>query len=274
ANQNLQKPLVKKENSLGHLINTLEIISQVSRRLSLRATVTRQNIHELKETLLPTVRQYTNRVMLEHLHTFNGRAVMLRDDAPLVEDYVNLIFDLVPLAEAEGIHVKVLPLDHLRAGGPNNKMNFLNILPSGEVVVSNAIIHRSHPDFSTLQIGKVTDGHIIFDQQKNDFLTRRYLHNYQEQCQGCFARTICRGSVQRYLFITHDSLTEWDNLRCQYFMAIIARWMDDLVKNISQAMCAWKVSEGIIQLTPPANKIHYPMFVMNEGLSLSYRPFI
>jgi hypothetical protein len=49
-------------------------------------------------------------------------------------------------------------------------MNFLNILPGGEVVVSNAIIHPSHTDFSDLNIGRIEKGRIIFDQEKNKLL--------------------------------------------------------------------------------------------------------
>jgi sulfatase maturation enzyme AslB (radical SAM superfamily) len=125
-----------------------------------------------------------------------------------------------------------------------------------------------------LHIGKVTDNHIIFDKEKNALLTERYMHNYQTQCQECFARTVCHGSVQRYLFITHDSLTGWDDLRCQYFKSVIARWIDELVKCVSDFMRGLDVTEGIVRLIPPAGKIHYPMFVMKEGLSLSYRPFL
>jgi len=68
-------------------------------------------------------------------------------------------------------------------------------------------------------------------------------------------------------------LTEWDDLRCQYFKAIIARWIDESVINVSRFMKQENVAEGFVCLNAPVGKIHYPMFVMKEGLSLSYRPF-
>ena len=274
VNENRQKPLITKGSSLTGMLSSMDTISQLSRRVSLRATVTRHNVNELKDCLVQTAQKFTNRVMLEHLHTFNGRAVALRHEAPLVEDYTNLIFDIIPSAEEQGVHVKVLPLDHLRAGGPNDKMNFLNILPDGNITVSNAIIHSSHQDFPELRIGELAGDHIVFDRVRNTLLSKRYLDNYKEQCQDCFARTVCRGSVQRYLFITHDSLSEWDDLRCQYFKGVLVRWMDETVNVVSESIKESGVTEGFFQLIPPKDKIHYPMFVMKEGLSLSYRPFI
>ncbi|TLU81754.1 MAG: radical SAM protein [Chlorobium sp.] len=273
-NHNKQKPLLTESNSLSSMLNSMETISLVSRRVALRATVTKNNVHELNTCLLPTVSQYTNRLMLEHLHTFNGRAVSLKDVAPSVEDYVNLVFNLIPIAEAKGIHVKVLPLDHLRAGGPNNKMNFLNILSNGEIVVSNAIIHHLHQDFDNLQIGHLDNDNILFNKNKNELLSKRYLDNYQMQCKDCFARTICRGSVQRYLFISNDALNEWDNLRCQYFMAIIERWIQELTNSIYDTIKFYDNKEGYIQLVAPDGKIHYPMLVMENGLSLSFKQFV
>ena len=270
--EGIQKPLKTKASSLEGVLSSMETISRLSRRVSLRATVSRRNIEELRQCLIPTAMSFTNRVMIEHLHTFNGRAVALRHEAPLVEDYVNLIFDLIPSAEKRGVHVKVLPLDHLRAGGPNDKMNFLNVLSDGSITVSNAIIHSSHQDFADLCIGHLDNDQIVFDHERNDVLTRRYLDNYREQCADCFARTICRGSVQRYLFITHDSLTQWDDLRCQYFKGILERWMRETVTAVAAAMKEWEASEGVVRLIPPKDKIHYPMFVMEEGLSLSYKP--
>jgi len=271
--ENIQKPLITKDDSLISMLNSMETISQISKRVSLRVTVTRRNVEELKNCLLPAARMFTNRIVLEHMHTSSGRAIKLKNEAPSAEDYANLVFDIVPSAEEEGIHIKVLPLDQLREGGPNDKMNFLNILTDGSITVSNAIIHSSHQDFPALHIGNVVDGHIVFDQEKNAVLTKRYLSNYQDQCQDCFARTICRGSVQRYLFILHDSLAEWDDLRCQYYKAVIARWIDTLAKDVSAFMSDLGVTEGFIKLIPPIEKIHYPIFVMKEGLSLSYRSF-
>ena len=272
-NESIQKPLTTKDDSLKGMLSSMETISQISKRVSLRATVTRRNVEELKNCLVPTAQMFTNRIVLEHMHTSSGRAVKLRKEAPSIEDYTNLVFDVVPPAEEEGIHIKVLPLDQLREGGPNDKMNFLNILTDGSITVTNAIIHSSHHDFLTLHIGDVVNSHIIFDQKKNALLAKRYLNNYQDQCRNCFVRTLCRGSVQRYLFITHDSLTEWDDLRCQYYKAVIARWFDTLIINISDFMCDLGVTEGFIKLIPPAEKIHYPMFVIKGGLSMSYRSF-
>ncbi len=274
AGENKQKRLISKGDSLNRMLSSMESISQVSKRVALRATVTRSNIEELASCLVPTAQKFTNRILLEHLHTYNGRAIAMRNEAPDVQDYTNLVFRLIPSAEEQGIHIKVLPLDHLRAGGPNDRMNFLNILPDGQITVTNAIIHSSHADFPALRIGAVNGGHIVFDPEANARLTERYMHNYRQQCQSCFARTICHGSVQRYLFITHDDLTEWDDLRCQYFQAIIARWIDETVISVCRFMEQQNVAEGFVRLNAPAGKIHYPMFVMKEGLSLSYRPFL
>ena len=271
--ENIQKPLITKDDSLKGMLTSMETISQISKRVSLRATVTRRNAAELRNCLVPTARRFTNRIIMEHMHVSSGRAVNLRSEAPSVEDYSALVFDIAPSAEEEGIHVKVLPLDQLREGGPNDKMNFLNILTDGSITVSNAIIHSSHVDFPTLHIGDVADGHIVFDQEKNELLAKRYLKNYQEQCQGCFAWPVCRGSVQRYLFIMHDSLSEWDDLRCQYYKAVISRWIDTLAEYISDSMGDFGATEGFIKLIPPAGKIHYPMFIMEGGLSMSYRSF-
>ncbi|MDR3217096.1 MAG: radical SAM protein [Clostridiaceae bacterium] len=273
-NENHQKPLVSKDDSLAGMLSSMDTISQISKRVSLRATVTRRNVEELKDCLIQTAKKFTNRVLIEHLHTFNGRAIALRHEAPAVDDFVNLIFDIIPSAEKQGVHVKALPLDHLRAGGPNDKMNFFNILTDGKVTVSNAVIHSSHQDFPELHIGNLVDGHIVFDKERNDLLSKRYLDNYKEQCQDCFAKTVCRGSVQRYLFITNDSLFEWDDLRCQYFKGILARWMEETINAVSKFMKESGVNEGFVQLMPPKDKIHYPMFIMKEGLSLSYKPFV
>jgi radical SAM protein with 4Fe4S-binding SPASM domain len=270
-NHDVQKPLLSDSNSLCRMLKSVETISMVSRRLALRATVTRDNVAELNTCLLPTVRQYTNRVMLEHLHTYNGRARSLKENIPSVEDYVNLVFNTVPAAEQEGIHVKVLPLDHLRAGGPNNKMNFLNILPNGEIVVSNAIIHHKHKDFRLLNIGKLVDGKIYYNQEQNDLLVRRYMNNYRAQCKDCAARVVCRGSVQRYLFITNDTLSEWDNMRCKYFIGILERWMDEQIDIIYKTLYFNKIEEYHIQLIAPEGKVHYPMFIMENGLLLLNR---
>ena len=274
ASENRQKHLISQGDSLNRMLNSMESISRVSKRVALRATVTRSNVEELMSCLVPTAQKFTNRIILEHLHTYNGRAIAMRNEAPDVQDYTNLVFNLVPSAEEQGIHIKVLPLDHLRSGGPNDRMNFLNILPDGQITVTNAIIHSSHADFPALRIGVVSDRHIVFDPVANARLTERYLHNFRQQCQLCFARTICHGSVQRYLFITHDDLTEWDDLRCQYFQAIIARWIDKSVISVFQFMEQQNVAEGFVCLNAPVGKIHYPMFVMKEGLSLSYRPFL
>ena len=217
--------------------------------------------------------EITNRVMIEHLHTFNGRAKKLRHEAPRVDDFVNLVFDTIPSAEQDGVHVKVLPLDHLRAGGPNDRMNFLNVLPDGNITVSNAIIHSSHEDFRELCIGRLDGDHIRFDRARNHVLSERYMFNFQEQCQSCCVKSICRGSVQRYLFITHDSLPEWDNLRCQYFRGIISRWFDDITETVITYMSEINESMGFVCLETPKDKIHYPMFVMKGGLSLSFKKF-
>lgn len=273
ASENRQKRLISRGDSLNQMLNSMESISRVSRRVALRATVTRSNVEELRSCLVPTAQKFTNRIILEHLHTFNGRAIALRNEAPDVRDYTNLVFDLIPSAEEQGIHIKVLPLDHLRAGGPNDSMNFMNVLPDNQITVTNAIIHSSHADFPALRIGAVNNRHIVFDSEANARLAGRYLHNFRQQCRQCFARTICHGSVQRYLFITHDDLTEWDDLRCQYFQAIIARWIDESVVSVCRFMEQLHAAEGFVCLNAPAGKIHYPMFVMKEGLSLSYRPF-
>jgi radical SAM protein with 4Fe4S-binding SPASM domain len=272
AAENHQKPLISRDDSLVGMLTSMETISQISKRVSLRATVTRRNVEELLDHLVPTAKKFTNRVVVEHLHTFNGRATALRHEAPSAEDYVRLVFALTPSAEEQGVHVKVLPLDHLRAGGPNDKMTFLNVLTDGNITVSNAIIHSSHEDFSDLHIGKVADGHIVFDEEKNALLTKRYLDNYHAQCHDCFARAICHGSVQRYLFITHDPLREWDDLRCQYFRAIVARWIEEMIPHVAELLRGMDASDGFVQLIQLEGKIHYPMFVMKDGLSLSYRP--
>ncbi|MCE5188522.1 MAG: radical SAM protein [Eubacteriales bacterium] len=271
--QSRQKRLIARDDSLVKMLDSMETISRVSKRVALRATVTRGNVSELKNCLVPTARRFTNRIILEHLHTFNGRAVAMRHEAPDVSDYTNLIFDLVPFAEEQGIHVKALPLDHLRSGGPNDRMNFLNVLPDGQVTVTNAIIHSSHPDFSALRIGAIKSRHLVFDPEANTRLTQRYLYHYRQQCQTCFARTICHGSVQRYLFLANENLTEWDDLRCRYFQAVIARWIDESIAKVCDFLQTLGVTEGFVRLDAPPGKIHYPMFVMKAGLSLSYRPF-
>jgi len=127
--------------------------------------------------------------------------------------------------------------------------------------------------FSKFSIGRISDGRIVYDLEKNILLSSRYLKNYYQQCQDCFARPVCRGSVQRYLFISNDGLDEWDNMRCQYFMAVLERWMEMLVGEIVEYMKKLNALEGTIQLVAPLGKVHYPMFVMKEGLSLSYSPF-
>lgn len=271
-NHDLQKPLQSESDSLHRMLRSMETISMVSRRVALRATVTADNVKELNDCLLPTAGRYTNRVMLEHLHTYNGRALALQDAAPSVEDYVDLVFNIVPAAEEKGIHVKVLPLDHLRDGGPNDKMTFLNVLPNGEIVVSNAIIHHGHEHFNRLHIGKLTNEKISFNSRQNSLLAERYLEHYQTQCQDCFARTVCRGSVQRYLFITSDTLSEWDNRRCKYFMGVLERWMGNITDSICNALDSGEIEEGIVRLVAPEGKIHYPMLVMKNGLSLKNRP--
>jgi radical SAM protein with 4Fe4S-binding SPASM domain len=273
ASENQQKPLRLKGDALTGMLTSLETISQLTKRVSLRATVTQNNVEELRNCLVSTAARFTNRVVLEHMHTYNGRAKALSQHAPSINDYENLVFDLVPLAEAQGVHVKVLPLDHLRAGGPNDKMTFLNILTDGSVVVSNAVIHPSHEDFANLSIGKVVNGHIRFDKDKNALLAKRYMNNYREQCLRCIARPLCHGSVQRYLFITHDTLDEWDDLRCQYLKSIFIRWIEEMIPSIAKALKKSGEAAGFVKLIAPEGKIHYPMFEMDGGLSLSYRSF-
>jgi len=277
SNENRQKPLIAKGDSLGGMLDSMDTISQVSKRVSLRATATRSNIEELRRCLVPTAKKFTNRIILEHMHTSSGRAVNLKHEAPAVEDYANIIFDLVPAAEADGIHIKVLPLDQLREGGPNDTMNFLNILTDGSITVSNAIIHSSHKDFDTLNIGYIENDKIVFNQEKNQLLCQRYTDNYHTECEDCFVQPICRGSVQRYAFITHDPEAspnpQCDELRCQYYKSVIARWIDTLIGDVADFMRELDVDEGIVTLLPPAEKIHYPMFIMKEGLALSHRMF-
>jgi sulfatase maturation enzyme AslB (radical SAM superfamily) len=265
-NQNLQKPLRTKSNSLVRLLDSLETVSLVSKRLALRATVTRDNIEELNDCLLRTVGQYTNRLMIEHLHTYNGRAVKMKNYLPDIEDYVNLVFSIIPKAEENGIHVKILPLDHLRAGGPNDKMNFLNILPDRNIVVSNAVIYSKHHDFNKLNIGKLINRQLVFDELKNKILIDNYLHNHQVQCSDCFANVICHGSVQRYLFITNSDLEKWDDSRCKFFIAVFKRWLEEMYGYIIENVSI--TNDCLIKLIAPEGKIHYPMFVMKNGLTL------
>jgi sulfatase maturation enzyme AslB (radical SAM superfamily) len=273
VSEDSQKLLATNQGSLEHVLRTLDAISRVSKRLSLRATATRANIEELGQTLTGVTRRYTNRLVVEHLHTYNGRALGLADEAPDIDAYVDLVFGLVREAEAQGVHVKALPLDHLRAGGPNDKMNFLNVLPGGQVTVSNAIIYAGHPDFQDLHIGDLVGDHIVFDQETNTVLARRYLDNYAEQCGDCFARSVCRGSVQRYLFITNDALGNWDDRRCRYFRAVIARWLEEMARDISAFLSGRGEAEGLVKLIAPEGKIHYPMLVGPGGLALAHRPF-
>ena len=272
-NQEKQKPLLDQKKSAEKVLRTLEAISQVSRRVAVRATVTRHNVQELKETLVPLARRFTNRIMVEHLHTYNGRARDLKDAIPSVNDYVDLIFSILPSAEVSGGHVKVLPLDHLRSSGPNNKMNFLNILADGNVVVSNAVIHNTHPHFDMLHIGHIADSRLVLDAEKNNVLSKKYMDNFYSQCHSCHVKPICRGSVQRYLFLTNENLGDWDNSRCQFFIAVVDRWLKELFEDIDEHIQKLGKSEGLVKLHPPVNKIHYPMFIMEGGLSLSYEPF-
>lgn len=273
ANENLQKPLKGKEDSLDTVLTSFETICRVSRRVALRSTITSQNAADIRSSLIETAAPHTNRIMIEHIHTSSGRSVHLKHLEPDVQEYVDLVFDLVPKAEETGVHVKVLPLDQIREGGPNDNMTFLNVLTDGSVVVSNAVIHHTHKDFEALKIGRVRDGRILFDRSVNPVLAGRYLKHYHAECAGCDVAPLCRGSVQRYLFITHDQLGEWDDKRCQYYKGVIHRWMDvmyDAVREYLQAECP---ESGYIELIPPEGKKHYPVFVMKGGFQLSYKAF-
>lgn len=267
--ENVQKPLKTKKDSLAGMLSSMETISKVSSRVSLRCTVTARNVRGLHEELIPTASRFTNRLVMEHLHTTNGRSVNLKSLAPSIDEYTDLVFDIVPKAEAQGLHVKALPLDQIREGGPNDNMTFLNVLTDGSVTVSNAVIHHSHRDFSELCIGRMRDGHIEFATERNGVLADRYLRHYREQCRGCFARPICRGSVQRYLFITHDTLGEWDDRRCRYYRAVIARWFDEIIPPVRKFLNDAGHTSGLVRLIPPEDKVQYPVFVMEGGFSLS-----
>lgn len=267
----VQKPMCGT-SSLERMLYSLRTISKVSRRVALRATVTRRNTEELGKCLLPTVRRHTNRLMIEHLHTYNGRATAMAAEEPDVDGYVDLVFGLVPTAEAEGVHVKVLPLDQLRAGGPSSKMTFLNILPGGSVVASNAVIDSSQPHFTALHIGDLVGDRIAYAHPQAEVLRQRYLNSYHEHCHGCVARTVCRGSVLRYPFLALDSLEGWSTSRCDYFVAVVVRWMREMVWAVSTFMRKLGLTEGLVELVPPSGRVHYPMFPMSGGLSLSYKP--
>ncbi len=50
--------------------------------------------------------------------------------------------------------------------------------------------------------------------------------------------------------------------------------MIEIIPEVTKAMRSWKVSEGIVQLLAPEDKIHYPVLIMKDGFSLNYKPFL
>ena len=267
-----QKPLQSNIRSLPQVLNSIEMISRVTKRLALRATVTKNNISELRESLLLTVAKYTNRLMIEHIHTFNGKAIGLDDLAPDFDEFNDLVFNTINIAEKNGIHVKVLPLDHLRAGGPNDKMTFLNFLPDRNIGVSNAVIDSQHKHFPFVHIGNLKQDTIQYNVDQGESLANRYLMHYKELCKNCIVRPVCRGSVQRYLFITNNkTIDKWNDLRCKYFISIYKRWMHSMVQEIQKEES--DDFEGNVLLKYPIDKIHYPMLVMDGGLGLKFQEF-
>jgi len=91
-------------------------------------------------------------------------------------------------------------------------------------------------------------------------------------CKNCIVRPVCRGSVQRYLFITNNkTIDKWNDLRCKYFISIYKRWMHSMVQEIQKEES--DDFEGNVLLKYPIDKIHYPMLVMDGGLGLKFQEF-
>jgi len=235
--QNKYRPFRSGDPSYDVVVNNMKTLIAAGREVSIRATVTRESVNEMKKAV-----QLAKEIGLTRVHfepvAITGRCGSQQIFRPGIKSFVDNFLESYLCGIDLGIDVNYSGARCFSR--PTNKFcsasgESFGVTPNGDVSSCFEVLNSQDPASETFFIGKVNPdlNTVVFDTNRITALEQRVAQNL-EVCNGCFMQYHCAGNcLVRGYRESNGHLDLPDTYRCK------------ITKEINKKLIVW-MAEGKI----------------------------
>jgi uncharacterized protein len=235
--QNKYRPFRSGDPSYDVVVNNMKILIAAGRKVSIRATVMRESVNEMKKAV-----QLAKEIGLTRVHfepvAITGRCGSHKIYRPGIKSFVDNFLESYLCGIDLGIDVNYSgarcfsrPTNRFCSASGEN----FGVTPNGDVSTCFEVLNSQDPASETFFIGKVEPdlNTVVFDTNRITALEHRVAQNL-EVCNGCFMQYHCAGNCLVRGYRESDGHLDLpDTYRCK------------ITKEINKMLIVW-MAEGKI----------------------------
>ncbi len=250
---NLQRPFRSGAPSYDLVVRNLAALVKAGRYVSIRATITREALATMEETV-ELARQLGLAAVRFEPVTLTGRGSSGTVSRPDVEQFTEKFLKCFLLGLRYDINVGYSGIhcfERCRQRFCSACGHNFGVTPDGDISTCYEVLDATDPAASMFFIGRVdvAERRVVLDEQRIEALKRRVASN-MKACEGCLLRYQCAGDcpIKSFRYSTRD-LYHPDPYRCE------------IANRINKTLIAW-VADGVIE---PRHAEQTTVFSVNQA---------